>query len=125
MSEQEQNKIIAEWVGFELRKVQCIGLVYYEQEQDCWYYKGREYGLNIPDFPRSLDECEKWVVPKLPSEGILAIEIVLAEKEGDPVDVHLLRLEDNALTSPYHGQSIATAAALCIAVVKLLKGEGR
>lgn len=64
-NERELINKLAEFAGFKLKKVQCVGMVYYENEQDCWYYNDKEYGFEPPDFPRSVDACLKWIVPKL------------------------------------------------------------
>ena len=113
MTEQELNKKLAEWAGFELKRVQCVGLVYYETEQDCWYYNGREYGLRLPDWLNSLDACFKWLVPKLPAPDYIKFRI---RKKGYMCEVRGFGLQVNA----YYYES--PALALCLAIEKLIDG---
>lgn len=78
---------------------------------------------DLPNFYNPLTnllDLHRFIVPKLPGKGITTISIVLPEAGDNTIDVHLLRLDDDILTSPYHGQSDTYGVALTNAVMKLL-----
>ncbi len=110
------NRKLAEWVGFELKKVQCVGLIYYEQEQECWYYKGREYGFNIPLFTKSLDACDKWLMPKLTSFSLVMMGHNDPELVGHYVSIRVHK-------TIYSAEAKSFALALCQAIEKLVDGS--
>ena len=121
VDEIELNRKLAEWIGFELKRVQCVGMVYYENEQDCWYYKGREFGFNIPNFTNpdiGIALCFKWLVPD---------ECSVSFNRGKHGTTCLLTIPKGRGiygSSTWIGQANREdALALCLAIEKLIDSK--
>ena len=110
LREQELDKKLAEWAGFEFKEVK-FGTEIIPQ----WC------GINFadwepPKFTQSLDACFKWLVLKL-------------KKEGYTVSVYF-GLETNYATAGYADSEVNEAVynsnpalALCLAIEKLIDEE--
>ena len=118
MSEQELNKKLAEWAGFEKRE----GVKTFRKEGGTLYTEVNVWWLTpkigryrgewecLPDFTQSLDACFRWLVPKLEN--------------------YTLQLADNghlayafAKTHRQFGIGKIPALALCLAIEELIDKE--
>ena len=140
MTDQELKGKLATWLGFELRKVLCVGMVYYETEQDCWYYDEREYGFNLPDFTGSLDAINYWIVPKVLQERSLIESYSFKQENGlyysetniwdkgcrysSAIEVLKCDLVSMAFVQD-HDLGKANALALCLAVENMIDEEAK
>ena len=112
----ELNEKLLRCVGFELKTVQCVGLVYYETEQQCWYYNGREYGLTPPGFTKSLDACFKWLMPRLVETiDVFPLNDSKAHRQLATAELLAKCVSDSILFEK------ETAMEICLAIEKLIE----
>ena len=107
MTEEELNKKLAEWAGFQEKWGEIIapnGAIWWENE--------------LPNFTQSLDACFKWLVPRL---WICNITL----EEGIFWDVHVSIPDYHGRNKHGSGQALSEnpALALCLAIEKLIDKE--
>jgi len=120
MNNKEQiiNEVIAEWVGFKERLTPGT-------QSSWWEYNGYPYA-HCPDFMNSETECFSWIVPALQKRGY-GVDITIGkcgafinlfELEEKPEDS-----EEEAVPATALGIDTSVSAALCTAVLSLIKLE--
>ena len=114
MNEQELNKKLAEWAGFEFshRNTGALG-----RSADWWIYPNGGYTSELPGFTQSLDACFKWLVPKLNN-----CELTSFHKSTLTLRYHFTSgaKEDG---NTYWSYGNTPALALCLAIEKLIDSE--
>jgi hypothetical protein len=112
MADQELNKKLAEWAGFQLSQGATSNHPYTIAPD------GTVLGIAHPaplNFTSSLDACFKWLVPKLWDSGVISLRIA-QDKEGKYWAFILPVCEVEGETP---------ALALCKAIEQLIDGESK
>ena len=107
------NKKLAEWAGFEEAKDREDGHLY----TIGWEYPDDSKLGKLPNFTESLDDCFKWLVPKLQNKGQV-IELIAYEHKRFGFVVTSV-LENKTLVVIRNDNP---ALALCLAIEKLIDG---
>ena len=106
------NKKLAEWAEFKL--IPRFGGT--DMTETLWRYPDGDCRKEIPDFPNSLDDCFKHLVPKLESVGLWVTPKGFYRWEATFVD------KGNYYNS-YYVERKNPALALCRAIEKVIDGN--
>jgi hypothetical protein len=121
MNEEELNRKLAEWAGFE-EQYNSGSYMNIEVAEYSWYDpKGNKCGI-LPDFTQSLDACFKWLVPKLFNPDDIFYRNPIVHIFFDTPSNVVVRLSVRDFESYQRAEN--PALALCLVIEKLID-EGR
>ena len=112
------NEVIAEWVGFKERLTPGT-------QSSWWEYDSYPYA-QCPDFMNSETDCFRWIVPALQQKGY-GVDITIG-KCGAFINLYELEekrktCEEKSVPATALGIDASVSAALCTAVLSLIKLE--
>ena len=117
---EELNKKLAEWAGF-YTITEHYDCGYGDTIATSWVHKDCYDSNKPPDFINSLDACFKWLVPKLAGDYQLTFEWALG---GIECSWTIEECCESIKRNCYHCNAETPALALCLAIAKLIDGEG-
>ncbi|KKL10661.1 hypothetical protein LCGC14_2553610 [marine sediment metagenome] len=124
MENEELNLKLAKWLGWKLH------YQYYDEDKRFPYFipSGKPWrthkidGRPLPNFTESLDDCFKWLMPKLVELGFDNVAVQFTWQKGYYGEGHCAHLFRNHIGKTAYANT--PALALCKAVEKLIDGKG-
>ena len=109
----EFNEKLALWAGFRyVNDDSGHYSPYWKNPVNNWVHR------HSPDFSESLDDCYKWLVPKLQYMGYVT-NLICYEESGARADIDSVLLFEEG----FDASNNSPALALCLAIEKLIDKE--